>query len=43
MLTCVGILFSVARRANQTSLSSPEVFAEETQRRRRNPFAAPAA
>jgi cell division protein FtsW len=43
MLTCVGILFSVARRANQTSLSSPEVFAEETPRRRRNPFAAPAA
>ncbi|HWY31239.1 MAG TPA: putative lipid II flippase FtsW [Candidatus Acidoferrum sp.] len=42
MLTCVGILFSVARRANQTSLSSPEVFAEETPRRRRNPFAAPA-
>jgi cell division protein FtsW len=43
MLTCVGILFSVARRANQTSLASPEVFAEETPRRRRNPFAAPAA
>jgi cell division protein FtsW len=44
MLTCVGILFSVARRANLTSLSSPEVFAEETpRRRRRNPFAAPAA
>lgn len=42
MLTCVGILFSVARRANQTSLSSPEDFAEETPRRRRNPFAAPA-
>jgi cell division protein FtsW len=43
MLTCVGILFSVARRANQTSLSSPEVFADETPRRRRNPFAVPAA
>ena len=43
MLTCVGILFSVARRANQTNLSSPDVFAEETPRRRRNPFAAPAA
>ena len=42
MLTCVGILFSVARRANQTSLSCPEDFAEETPRRRRNPFAAPA-
>jgi len=43
MLTCVGLLFSVARRANHTASLTSEVFADETPRRNRNPFAARAA
>jgi len=39
MLTCVGILFSVARRASQNKISTAEVFADETPRRKANPFA----
>jgi cell division protein FtsW len=43
MLTCVGILFSVARRASQTKLSAEEDFADVTPRRKVNPFAVRAA
>jgi cell division protein FtsW len=43
MLTCVGLLFSVARRANQAKSLTSEDFADETPRRNRNPFAVPAA
>jgi cell division protein FtsW len=43
MLTCVGILFSVARRGSQTKLSAEEDFADAAPRRKVNPFAVRAA
>jgi cell division protein FtsW len=43
MLTCVGILFSVARRGSQTRLSAEEDFADVAPRRKANPFAVRAA
>jgi cell division protein FtsW len=42
MLTCVGILLSVARRANPSRISASDFVAEENPKRKRNPFAASA-
>jgi hypothetical protein len=39
MLTCVGILLSVARRANISKISASDFVADDNS----NPFAAPAA
>lgn len=39
MLTCVGLLFSVARRGGRAVAPEPEVFVDEAPARKRNPFA----